>query len=216
MRFQCLGDDERPLLVDELAGYAEQNGWDIQIVSDSRVAVEVRNALTTYYAASLNPDRDHADILRLADAHARELGVTSYYSSTLVARPGSGNIRFLDLAIPNWLDTPISISSPESVLRVAKVITHRYHGRLGALPDGYWELGNQELTALPIHHLPSLAGLWSAGGATLRTSLHAMCPAKFASAPLRARSLYTTGALLLDTLAELRLVERPLATRSAR
>lgn len=205
MRFQCLGSPAEPLLTRELAEIARANAWDIEVMSDSRVAVEVRNALTAFHAGPFNPQLCRADILRLTDGHTRELGVSCFYSSTLTARPGAGSVRFVDLAGPNWLDMPIAIRA-DALAGMADV-AHRYYCRLGALPEGYWEMGTDRFIALLVQRLPALLDRWSAGGATLRRTLHEECADEFERDPLGARSLYTTGSLLLDALATLGLVE---------
>src|SRR5262249_39877498 len=135
MRFQSMGDRQRPRLAEELGDHAVRNGWDVEIISDSRVPIEVRSALTTFYAATLNPRHHQDEIVELADEHARRFGADSYYSSVLIARPGAGSVRFVDLAVPNRLDTPLLITSVSQLRQAEPMIAHRYYCRLGALPD---------------------------------------------------------------------------------
>lgn len=205
MRFQSTGDRQRPRLAEELGEHAVSNSWDVDVISDSRVPIEVRSALTTFYAAKLNPRRHQGEILDLADKHARQLGADSYYSSMLIARPGAGSVRFVDLAVPNRLDTPLRITSADQLLQAEQTIAHRYYCRLGALPDGFWELGSQKMVALPVRRLTALIGQLVNGTATLRRALHAVHGDEFEREPLAARSLYTTGLLLLDTLIDMQL-----------
>ncbi|MGH3165134.1 MAG: methyltransferase domain-containing protein [Trebonia sp.] len=201
MRFQCLGDRSGPMLMRELAEHARANAWDIEVVSDSRVAAEVRSALTAYYAGPLNPELSGADILRLADDHARELGATCFYSSTLIARPGAGSVRFVDLARPQWLDTPVTTPRDATGLKgMTGTVEHRYYSRLGTLPEGYWEMGTEHFITVMVERWPALLDRWASGGVTLRQVLDEEFADEFARDPLAARSLYTTGSLLLDVL----------------
>jgi len=207
LRFQSLGDGDRPFLLADIATLAARQSWDVEVVADSRVSADVRGALTAHYARELNRDRSVEEILALVDAHVRSLHATDYYSSTLVARPGDGHVTFVDAAVTGRLDQPMRLAPPRDLRRLSEVITYRYYSSLHRLPDGYWELADQRTAAMPMQLLQAVGGRWSGTTATLRSVLHDVAHQLFAAAPLRARALYTTAGLLLDVLVAMGLAE---------
>jgi hypothetical protein len=90
MRFQSLGDASGPMLLSELRELAPRAGWDISVMTESRIPASVRAALTAHHALPVNPGIAPLQMLARADAHLAEMGYDEYYASTLVARPAVG------------------------------------------------------------------------------------------------------------------------------
>jgi len=204
MRFQSVGGPLEPILHAELRSTAADRGWDISVETDSRVPICLRSALSTHYAAPLNPSLRSEVLLETVDRHFDTLGVSEYYSSTMVARTrGAG--RFVSNATYFWslLDWNVEISVLTQVLKEREPeIVNRLLGFVGNLPDGFWELGRP-------HHvgavLSNVRGLVEAMGDTrsLREAIESTFPELFDAGHFRERPLYVTASLVADAMISL-------------
>lgn len=208
MRFQSLGDASGPLLLRDLREAAVRNGWEVWVVTDSRVPAEVRSAHTTYYAHKRNPEMSTGDLLATVDAHMAKLGMSSYFASTLVARTrGEGNVHFVDLSFRDLLRTKVVLKGELKACaeRRIEVVSH-FYGRAHGLPDGFWELGDLDDLGVVVEKFDELVAAL-AGSTTVRDLVHSVFNDRLAADKLRVRWLYVTVELLVNTMAELGLVD---------
>ncbi|MEU4565164.1 hypothetical protein [Micromonospora sp. NPDC023956] len=201
MRFQCLGHEGGPLLLDDLRGFAARTGYDVVVVADGRVPYEVRAALTATLATGLNPDRSPAELLDLSLAHLRGYHRPSYLACGLVARSGgTGQVEFVDLSAPPVLDVPLTPTGPAAGLHAAReqVVAGYWYGSRD-LPDGFWELADETHVEAPVARVAGLIEAL-ADGVTVRDAAEQVFADLFAVDPLRARSLLVTTELLAHQL----------------
>lgn len=198
MRLQSPGDSHGPFalrMLHQLAGTAR---LDISVITDSRIDRRVRDGLTSSYADRHNPDLGHHAITQTVHTHSRHIGMTHYYSSSVVAHPaGDGRLHHLDLAPRDWLNQPVRINPVAD--DIAPEITARYFAGLARLPVGFWELGTQHTVTAPPRRIGELTQLLSQG-ATGVDAVTTLFTEEFAQSPVEALSLYTTTNLLVETV----------------
>jgi len=205
MRFQSLGGDSDCLLLHDIERWTAKHGLDAVVTYTSRAPVEVRNGLTAHNAGSWNPGVSAGDIIKAADAHACELDATQYYSATLVARAGCGEVAVVDAAQRPLLDHRFGVVQPDrSSLR--RAVDERFLPGLKNLAEGFWEMGSMTDVRRVAGTSPMLLGLLSAGR-TPREALPHLHPSLAADVPA-ARSLLSATQLLLSTLVDAGVLER--------
>lgn len=209
MRFQSLGDASGPLLLRDLREAAARNNWDITVVTDSRVPAEVRSAHTTYYARKYNPSVTVDQLLATVDSHMAELGMSSYFASTLVARTGgSGRVEVIDLSVKDLLDTKVVLHGQldSMVMRRSDIISH-YYGRAHGLPDGFWELGDLDDLGIVVARFGELVEALTQP-TTVRELVRTVFGDRLSADVLRGRWLYVTVELFVDAMADLGLTSQ--------
>ncbi|WP_062215816.1 50S ribosomal protein L11 methyltransferase [Streptomyces sp. NBRC 109706] len=200
MRFQSLGTAAGPLLLAELRDFAARGRLDIEVCADSRVRVAVRNGLTAHYAGPLNPGRSQAELLKTCDDHAAALGMDYYYSATLAAHPGEGTVRFTDTSAPDRLASRHR-PGPLPVGQAGDRVTRGYLGKLGDLPDGFWEAGTPEAVELPLTRMSEFAAAL-ADHADGLAAVGEVFADHLAEHPAGGRAVYTTANLLAGALTD--------------
>jgi hypothetical protein len=208
MRFQSLGDEQGPLLLDELRELAPGAHWDISVMTESRIPAEVRAALTAHHALPVNPGADPHEMLAHADEHLYDTGYGEYYASTLVARPGRGSVTYNNLSSPSLMHRQFQLvgeRKPGEGIETA--IVPAYYGRAHDLPDSFWELGSLAYIYEPVVRLPSILDRLRMP-TTLADLVEWVFADEVAREPIRARFLLVTMELMLGCLIEHELVER--------
>lgn len=198
MRLQSPGDPNGPYALPLLRQLARTSRLDITVITDSRIDHRVRDGLTASYASRHTPYLDHHTVAETVRAHSRDIGMTHYYSSSIIAYPAdNGALHHLDLAPRDWLNQP-SPTEPVTIDLVPE-ITARYFSSLARLPVGFWELGTRRTITAPARRIPALTDLLSQGttGADAVSTLFAD---ELANAPVQALALYTTTNLLIETI----------------
>ncbi len=208
MRFQSLGDAHGPLLLAELCELAPRVGWDISVMTESRIAALVRAALTAHHALPVNPEIAPLEMLARADAHLAELGYEEYYASTLVARPGEGSVTYTNLSglslVGRTLCPAPGVGRAEAVAGAERAVS-AYYGRAHDLPDSFWELGSQAFIDEPVARLEELLDCLSAP-TTVMELLERVFADRIALDPIGARFMYVTLELLVACLLEQEIV----------
>jgi hypothetical protein len=207
MRFQSLGDERGPLLLDELRELAPRAHWDISVMTESRIPAEVRAALTAHHALPVNPDADAHEMLAHTDRHLADSGYGEYYASTLVARPGSGTVTYNNLSGPSLMHDQFQLAGQHRLARdLDTTVVPAYYGRAHDLPDSFWELGSLAYIYEPVVRLASILDRLQTP-VTLTGLVEWVFADEVASEPIRARFLLVTMELMLGCLIEQRLVE---------
>lgn len=205
MRLQSAGGPEFPLVLGEVKQMASRSGWNVDVVVDSRIDSRVRNALTGHYAAGGNPAAAADVVGERIREHADAIGMTHYYSLAVIARPGTGVVRYRDIALPDLLNARFMVSSPFLATDQAEEVARDYLKQLWRLPMGFWELAVPEQVVV----VPSfIRGLGSAlaEGRSGAEAVELLFAHAFRSEPIRSLALYSACGLLLDVLVERRLV----------
>ncbi len=202
MRFQSLGDERGPLLLDELRALAPRARWDISVMTESRIPAEVRAALTAHHALPVNPGADPHELLGRTDAHLAGTGYGEYYASTLVARPGGGSVTYNNLSSPSLMHRPFGLIGEHELGRdFPTTIVPAYYGRAHDLPDSFWELGSLAYIYEPVVRLSSILDRLRMP-TTLVDLVEWVFADEVAREPIRARFLLVTMELMLGCLIE--------------
>jgi hypothetical protein len=213
MRFQSLGDAHGPLLLTELRELAPRAGWDISVMTESRIPASVRAALTAHHALPVNPGIEPVEMLARADAHLAQMGYEEYYASTLVARPAvaggaggaapdgyaRGSLTHTDLSGPSLVGRRLRRTHSMSVAKLMGSAIPAYYGRAHDLPDSFFELGSLDFIHEPVVRLEGLLECLAQP-----TSVPELVEDVFADEvsyePIRARFLQITVELLASCL----------------
>jgi hypothetical protein len=202
MRFQSLGDGDGPLLLSELRELAPRAGWDISVLTESRIPAAVRAALTAHHALPVNPGIDPSQMLARADGHLADLGYGEYYASTLVARPGAGSVAHVDLSGPSLVNRALRLARPNATAtELARTVVPAYYGRAHDLPDSFWEMGSLAFIREPVVRLGRILERL-ATSATVPELVKRVFAEEVALDPIRARFLHVTVELLAVCLRE--------------
>ncbi|HEV3069953.1 MAG TPA: hypothetical protein VGY76_00830 [Solirubrobacteraceae bacterium] len=159
MRFQSLGDEDGPLLLAELRELAPRAGWDISVMTESRIPASVRAALTAHHALPVNDGIDPLEMLARADAHLADLGHHEYYASTLFARPAagaSGSVIYTDLSGLSLVGHTLRLARSIDVAVLMGSAIPAYYGRAHDLPDSFFELGSLDFIHQPAMRLEQI------------------------------------------------------------
>ncbi|MFI5009935.1 MAG: 50S ribosomal protein L11 methyltransferase [Solirubrobacterales bacterium] len=201
MRFQSLGDARGPLLLSELRELAPRVGWDVSVMTESRIPASVRAALTAHHALPVNPQIEPLQMLARADGHLAELGYEEYYASTLVARPGEGSVTYTNLSSPSFAGRTLRLAPGVNRAEAAASAVSAYYGRAHDLPDSFWELGSQAFIDEPVARLEEVLECLAAP-TTVAELLGSVFADRIALDPIRARFLHVTVELLVACLLE--------------
>lgn len=200
MRFQSLGDAHGPLLLEELRELAPRAGWDISVLTESRIPAAVRAALTAHHALPVNPEVDPHAMLAHAERHLAGLGYEEYYASTLVARPGAGALTHVDLSAASLVGCSLRVAGgARRAAEVAASAIPAYYGRAHDLPDSFWELGSLGYIRDPALRLEEVLDCFGTG-ASVPEVLACVFASELARDPIRARFLHITVELLATCL----------------
>ena len=152
MRFQSLACGEEILAHSAILEFARAKHWDLRLIVDICIPVEVRTALTARNALALNPQCTEGDILGLLDAHMHRIGATAYTSTLLLARlSGSGRTAIQAVHNAVQLDTRLRPANGRGRMDDADVALALAHlvSLLGNAPGISWRICNSEgLTAV--------------------------------------------------------------------
>jgi hypothetical protein len=195
MRFQSLGDEQGPLLLAELRELAPRVGWEVSVMTESRIPASVRAALTAHHALPVNPGIAPLAMLARTDAHLAGMGLHEYYASTLVARPGGGSVTYTNLSGPSLVGRTLALVPGCDLAQVAAAAVPAYYGRAHDLPDSFWELGSQAFIDDPPARLEQVLERLDTP-ATVTELLEEVFADHVAEDPIRARFLYVTVELL--------------------
>ncbi len=204
MRFQSLGDERGPLLLEELRELAPRAGWDISVLTESRIPASVRAALTAHHALPVNPGIEPLAMLARADAHLAELGHHEYYASTLFARPASapaGSVIYTDLSAPSLVGRTLRLARTVNVRELMGSAIPAYYGRAHDLPDSFFELGSLEYIHEPAMRLEQILECLTQP-ASVPELVERVFADEVARDPIRARFLQITMELLASCLLE--------------
>jgi hypothetical protein len=213
MRFQSLGDAHGPLLLTELRELAPRAGWDISVMTESRIPASVRAALTAHHALPVNPGIAPLEMLARADAHLAEMGYEEYYASTLVARPAAagggggaapdgyarGALTYTDLSGPSLVGRQLQRTPSVSVARLTGSAIPAYYGRAHDLPDSFFELGSLDFIHEPVVRLEALLECL-ASPRSVPELVETVFADELAHDPIRTRFLQITVELLASCL----------------
>jgi hypothetical protein len=200
MRFQSLGDADGPLLLPELRELAARVGWDVSVMTESRIPAAVRAALTAHHALPVNPGIAPLSMLARADEHLAELGYEEYYASTLVARPGAGTVTYNNLSGPTLVGRTVRLAGGVN-RSVAATVLPAYYGRAHDLPDSFWELGSLAFITEPPTRIEQVLECLTTSAA-VDEIVQRVFADHVALDPLRARFLQVTVELLALCLVE--------------
>ncbi|WP_461143000.1 class I SAM-dependent methyltransferase [Salinifilum aidingensis] len=204
MRFQSLGDDSGLLLLSDIREFAEATGYDVTVVSESAVPVEVRSALTARNAISHNSGMCADELIDVMDKHASGLGMPHYFASNLVARSGgTGKVSFVDLT--GWQTKAVTgriFPRENSPMLDEELIRARYYAKIQDLPDGFWENADEGTVTAPLARLGDVLKAVDECSDLLSVT-NWIFPREMATEPARARFLLVPTAALLATLADL-------------
>ncbi len=207
MRFQSLGDKRGPLLLAELEQIAPRAGWDISVMTESRIPAEVRAALTAHHALPVNPGADAHELLARTDRHLAESGYGEYYASTLVARPGTGAVLYNNLSSPSLMHRRFQLAGEHRLGGgIETTVVPAYYGHAHDLPDSFWELGSLAYIYEPVVRLSAILDRLRMP-TTLSDLVEWVFADEVAREPIRSRFLLLTMELMLGCLIEHRLVE---------
>jgi len=201
MRFQSLGDELGPLLLAELRELAPRVGWDVSVMTESRIPASVRAALTAHHALPVNPAIAPLEMLARADEHLAQMGLREYYASTLVARPGGGSVTHTNLSGPSLVGRTLALAPGGDLAQIAAAAVPAYYGRAHDLPDSFWELGSQAFINEPPARLERVLECLATPTAVTEC-LEQVFADHIAEDPIRARFLYVTVELLALCLLE--------------
>jgi hypothetical protein len=198
MRFQSLGDGQGPLLLDELREPAARAGWDISVLTESRIPASVRAALTAHHALPVNKGIEAPEMLARADAHLAEMGHSEYYASTLIARPARGargGVIYTDLSGPSLVGRTLRRTRDADAKQLLGSAIPAYYGRAHDLPDSFFELGSLDYIHQPALHLEQVLECL-AESLTMPELVERVFAQEVARDPIRARFLQVTVELL--------------------
>ncbi len=221
MRFQSLGDAHGPLLLAELRELAPRAGWDISVMTESRIPASVRAALTAHHALPVNPGIEPLAMLARADAHLVQMGYEEYYASTLVARPAAaggsrsggggggggaapdgyacGSLTHTDLSGPSLVGRMLRRTRKASIPELMRSAIPAYYGRAHDLPDSFFELGSLAFIHEPVVRLDAMLECLAAP-LSVPELVQAVFSEEVAHDPIRARFLQITVELLAGCL----------------
>jgi hypothetical protein len=202
LRFQSLGDESGPMLLSELRELAPRAGWDISVMTESRIPASVRAALTAHHALPVNPGIDPLDMLARADAHLADLGHHEYYASTLFARPAagtSGSVIYTDLSGIGLVGRALRLLRSVTVAELMGSAIPAYYGRAHDLPDSFFELGSLDFIHQPAMRLAQILECLTQP-TTVIELVERVFPDEVARDPIRARFLLVTVELLASCL----------------
>ncbi len=199
MRFQSLGDAHGPLLLAELRELAVRAGWDISVMTESRIPASVRAALTAHHALPVNPGIAPLEMLARADLHLADLGYGEYYASTLVARPGVGSLMHTDLSGPSCVGRTLRLERSVNAADLVGRAVPAYYGRAHDLPDSFWELGSLDFIHEPALRLEQILECLSSP-TTVPELVERVFAEEVALDPIQARFLQITVELLAGCL----------------
>jgi hypothetical protein len=204
MRFQSLGDERGPMLLEELRELAPRAGWDISVLTESRIPASVRAALTAHHALPVNPGIELIDMLARADAHLADLGHHEYYASTLFARPASdpvGSVIYTDLSGLSLVGRTLHLARSVSAAELTGSAIPAYYGRAHDLPDSFFELGSLEFVHEPVMRLEQILECLTQP-MSVPELVERIFADEVARDPIRARFLQITVELLASCLLE--------------
>jgi hypothetical protein len=142
MRFQSLGTvGGRLMLEPDLRELSHRYRWDASVVAETRVPVAVRAAVTTRYAAPLQPEQPVPELLGRVEEHLAGTGCDSYFSCSLALHTnGRGRFSYVDTTGPSlagltWRRSAGSAGEPS-------LVTARFLESCRDLPDEYWEIAD--------------------------------------------------------------------------
>lgn len=213
MRFQSLGDAHGPLLLAELRELAPRAGWDISVMTESRIPASVRAALTAHHALPVNSGIEPLAMLARADAHLAQMGYEEYYASTLVARPAAagggggaapdgytrGSLTYTDLSGPSLVGRMLHRTRKAGIPELMASAIPAYYGRAHDLPDSFFELGSLAFIHEPVVRLEAMLECLAAP-LSVPELVQAVFPEEVARDPIRARFLQITVELLAGCL----------------
>jgi hypothetical protein len=198
MRFQSLGDGQGPLLLAELHELAGRAGWDISVLTESRIPASVRAALTAHHALPVNAGIEPSAMLARADAHLAEMGHSEYYASTLFARPtrgARGSVIYTDLSGPSLVGRALHRTPAAHVAELMGSAIPAYYGRAHDLPDSFFELGSLDYIHQPALRLEQVLECLREP-LTVPELVERVFAQEVAIDPIRARFLQVTVELL--------------------
>jgi SAM-dependent methyltransferase len=201
MRLQSIGDARGPYLLRDLDNFSHALGMRFLVTSDSRMDYRVRNGLTSKCVLRAQPRLDPATVHQIVTAHAVSLGVTDYYSSSVIGRFGRPEVLWRCEALPNRLDNQSSADLRS--LLPSPTIAAAYLRRLSRLPLNYWEIGTIEHITGVAEQMTALFGRLSTG-LTVAEAAFDVFSEEFARNPIDATALYEAANLLVDTALSLR------------
>jgi hypothetical protein len=202
MRFQSLGDERGPLLLSELRELAPRAGWDISVMTESRIPASVRAALTAHHALPVNDGIDQLEMLARADTHLADLGHHEYYASTLFARPASGaigSVIYTDLSGLSLVGHTLRLARSIDVAELMGSAIPAYYGRAHDLPDSFFELGSLDFIHQPAMRLEQILECLTQP-LSVPELVERVFPEEVACDPIRARFLQITVELLASCL----------------
>jgi hypothetical protein len=195
-------------------------GWDITVLTESRIPASVRAALTAHHALPVNPGIEPLEMLARADAHLAELGHHEYYASTLFARPagggsgegpngspgggnpggpGRGSVIHTDLSGPSLVARTLRLARKVDAAELMGSAIPAYYGRAHDLPDSFFELGSLEYIHEPAMRLEQILECL-AQPASVPELVERVFAEEVAGDPISARFLQVTVELLATCL----------------
>ena len=142
MRFQSIRNDHETKIYREIKDIATLLKWDVTLIADIQVPIEIRSALTARNAKILNPHLSNPELIRALDIHMNALDAKSYTSTLMFAKTnGTGQISIqaihgaisLDTVLTNVLLSTNGIQKNEIYFELLSI--------LGTLPGIFWKLG---------------------------------------------------------------------------
>jgi len=207
MRFQSVQDGDGITAYRLISALAKKYRWDVSLVTDIVVPIEVRSALTMSNAAKLNPHISLIDLASKIDKHMVNIGARSY-TSTLMTINISGNGRVITQALHNrvTLDTRIFRSKCEfSLDTMVKQTYCAFLSLIGNAPGIFWVLGGLDEVAMVSRDRMRICSLLLASE-TPRQALDLIYPEALNSIEPRTRSIIIPYLIMAEAMLQTGLI----------
>ena len=167
--------------------------------------MQVRSAISTRWAAPLNPAISKQSLLEEFEAHANRLNVTQFYTcSVLIRASGNADLTTIPVyAYGKWrLDHGYSVRQDYGEdLGSDPALLADYLDRVRILPDGLWELDVKPLLFKPLLRAADLCAAL-ASGQSLGNAIKSVFTIEFQQDPVNASALYVLSMVLLESIAK--------------
>jgi len=202
IKFESIGDDQGPFVKNIVRKLAIENNWRVNFYVYCAIPIEVRNAISSRWAAPLNRKIDANNLLSTFDAHTHAIGATQFYTCAVeIIKSDYFELNHLELG-PRpviRLDEMVSVNKTKMGEKERYQIVAEYLKRLDTIPDGLRELNLTTYLHLPIEKLEDLMISFSEVKC-FKEVIHSVFKSHFQYDPMGARSLYVLTAIILETL----------------
>lgn len=202
IKFESIGDEQGPFAKNIVRKLAIDNNWRVNFYVYCVIPIEVRNAISSRWAAPLNRNIDANNLLSTFDAHTDAIGATQFYTCAVeIIKSDYFELNHLELG-PRpviRLDEMVSVNKSVMGEKERYQIVAKYLERLNTIPDGLRELDLANYLHLPIEKLEDLMVSFSEIKC-FKDVIHSVFKSHFERDSIGARSLYVLTAIILEAL----------------